>query len=174
MNDNPERIILKNPKIEIDIVRINKVDNLCEYYQVPQIRRVFTKFKYFIRQGVVIYLAIHNNNVVGHYLITKLVNFKPYLYNNHQIFSKPPNKNIYYIFYCNTFKKYRGNGIYPYMLAKMSEDVFQGDKNAVVYISTEITNIPSQKGIEKVGFKKVARLKYLQIGLITKKEVENV
>lgn len=53
---------------------------------------------------------------------------------------------------CWTHEQNRGFGIYPSVLAKICTDFPM--KN--IFIFTDIKNIASQKGIEKVGFKKFA------------------
>lgn len=58
---------------------------------------------------------------------------------------------------CQTNKAYRGQGIYPYVLSKIVERELSGNGVAYMIVSTE--NISSQKGIMKVGFRKVNKLR---------------
>lgn len=61
-------------------------------------------------------------------------------------------KNSIHIGPCYTIDKYRGKGLYPYLLMEIMKDNL--DKN--IYIFTEKDNISSQNGIEKAGFIKFA------------------
>lgn len=73
-----------------------------------------------------------------------------------------PKKNSIHIGPCWTHENHRGKIIYPAVLSKICTDFHQ--KN--IYIFTEIENIASQKGIEKVSFNKFAsgnKTKYLGI-----------
>ncbi len=63
-----------------------------------------------------------------------------------------PRKNSVHIGPCWTDKNHRGKGIYPAVLSRICTDYNQ--KN--VYISTTNINRSSQKGIEKVVFKRFA------------------
>ncbi len=62
-------------------------------------------------------------------------------------------KNSVHIGPCWTHEEYRGKGIYPAVLSKICADYFGKD----IYIFTDIGNIPSQKGIKKVGFKQIGQ-----------------
>jgi len=168
--DDPKMIAPVVPKIDIRYVKVQTISELNRYKHDENSRKEFVKFKYFLKHGVRIYLAKHNKNIVGYYLLADLDKFKPYLYNNHPIFQS--SKRRYYIFHCRTFEQYRGNRIYPYMLTVMCGDVFSENKNSIIFISTSADNIASQKGIEKTGFKKIGALKYTQIGILKiKREV---
>jgi RimJ/RimL family protein N-acetyltransferase len=73
-----------------------------------------------------------------------------------------PSKNSIHIGPCWTNKNHRGKGIYPAVLSKICADHSQKD----VYIGTDDDNISSQRGIEKVGFKRFAtgyKTRYLGI-----------
>lgn len=54
---------------------------------------------------------------------------------------------------CYTKENYRGLGIYPYVLSYILERELEGDKKA--YMIVDQKNVPSQKGIAKVGFVKI-------------------
>lgn len=58
---------------------------------------------------------------------------------------------------CQTNEAYRGQGIYPYVLSEIVERELSGNGVAYMIVSTE--NIPSQKGIMKVGFRKINKLR---------------
>lgn len=59
-----------------------------------------------------------------------------------------PRKNSLHIGPCWTSSSSRGKGVYPAILSKICKD--HNNKN--IYIFTDQNNIPSQKGIDKVGF----------------------
>jgi RimJ/RimL family protein N-acetyltransferase len=165
---DPVQINLVTPKIETHHIKIRDIDKLWKYAQITdELKKEYTKFKYLIEHGVIIYLARYKSNIMGYYLVTDLDIFRPYLYNNHPLFESP--KRRYYIFHCHTFERYRGNSVYPYMLTVISRDIFNINKNSVIYVSTSVNNIPSQRGIKKAGFKKLGNLKYYQIGPIVLK-----
>ena len=161
--EDPAQITPITPRIKIHYVKIKDVMELRKYANLDKkIKQEFIKFSYFLKHGVTVYLAIHNADIAGYYLVTNLNKFKPYLYNSHKLFQT--SKNRYYIFHCHTFKEYRGNSIYPYMLAVISKEIFNKNRESVIYISTSLNNIASQRGIEKAGFKKLGIIKYLQLG----------
>lgn len=57
---------------------------------------------------------------------------------------------------CTTDSRYRGQGIYPYVLSRIIQDYAKCDKTFYMIIHDD--NISSQKGVHKVGFKKTAAL----------------
>lgn len=116
------------------------------------------KFKYYLNKGCKIYLAMHNKKIVGHYIISKISEYKPYLNINNPLFK---GDNEYYIFYCRTFDEYQKSGIFSYMLTQICKNYIK--TNEKIFISTDILNIASQKGIEKAGFKKLGVLEHNEI-----------
>lgn len=62
---------------------------------------------------------------------------------------------------CLTDEAFKGQGIYPAVLASI---VAEHGKTKSIYMLVSPTNIPSIKGIEKAGFELIARLKCLKIG----------
>lgn len=57
-------------------------------------------------------------------------------------------------------EKMRGNGIYPALMSKLIETKSDDD---LFYCAVEETNVSSQKGCAKVGFKLMTELKFLRI-----------
>ena len=66
-----------------------------------------------------------------------------------------------YIHYCETAPEARGKNIYPAVLSRIVNDFKDKYKN--IYISTNIKNIASRKGIEKAGFRERERVHLLII-----------
>lgn len=62
---------------------------------------------------------------------------------------------------CLTDEAYKGQGIYPAVLSHIIKD-HSAEKAIFMLVSPD--NIPSIRGIEKAGFKKIARLECLKIG----------
>lgn len=58
---------------------------------------------------------------------------------------------------CATDSKYRGKGIYPYVLTRIIKDYAK--QNISFYMIIEANNIPSQRGVFKVGFIKTMALR---------------
>lgn len=61
-------------------------------------------------------------------------------------------ENEAYIHFCHTDRNYTGNNIYPFLLYVLSKHLFEVEKVNAIFIDTSLDNIPSQKGIKKVGF----------------------
>lgn len=60
-----------------------------------------------------------------------------------------------YIHYCFVSPAYRGKNIYPYMMANLSDIAFKQYEIKEIYGGANKNNISSQKGIQKVGYKKI-------------------
>ena len=149
-----------HPRIAIKYMIISNKNKLEILSNNINFRKNLIKFKYFIDKGCIIYLAIHNNNdIVGYYIISRLCEYKPYLYLNNPLFE---GDNKYYIFFCHTFYEFENNGIYSYILTQICNDVIR-DTDTEVFISSDAENIASQKGIEKAGFKRVGILNHCEI-----------
>ena len=155
------------PKIQIDYKIISCVHDLLEHKSEKVIAKNLKKFRYFLLNGCKIYIALHNKTIVGHYLLCKLSNYKPYLYLSNPLFEAGFKNNNYCIYFCHTLDEYQKKGIYSYMLTQICGDILNEGGN--VFISTSRKNIASHKGIEKAGFKQVYFLKYKEIKYITTK-----
>ncbi len=62
---------------------------------------------------------------------------------------------------CVTKEKYRGNGIYPYVLKAITESYGNGTTEFYMIVSDD--NISSIKGIEKAGFERCGMVKKTKI-----------
>jgi RimJ/RimL family protein N-acetyltransferase len=58
----------------------------------------------------------------------------------------------YWIFFCRTQEKYRGQGCYKRMLARMVDLIRDRNATAEILIDTDATNIPSRRAIISAGF----------------------
>lgn len=67
----------------------------------------------------------------------------------HSQFAYELKENDVFIHYCETAQEARGKNIYSYVLSKIISDNI--GKNILIAVSQN--NIPSRKGVEKVGFK---------------------
>lgn len=70
-------------------------------------------------------------------------------------------KNSYEIGPCFTSKEWRGKGIYPYVLMQIISDCPDFD----YYMFIDETNLSSIRGVEKVGFKAIGKIKRLKFGI---------
>ena len=149
-------------KIKIEYKIIPNTKELVKHSYDKKIKKDIVKFKHFLKHGCKMYLVLCNGDIAGYYHVSKLSDFKAYLYNDYFLFK---GGDKYYIFFCHTFDEYRGHGIYSNILTQICKDTIK--KAGKVFISTDMKNIASQKGIEKAGFGKLGMLKYKKIGCIT-------
>lgn len=139
------------PAPEFGFLRIRNEDQLSH-------DRDEGKLRYLVKRGCTVYLAKLDSITVGRYVLCNLNLFKPYNYNEHEIFH---GNESYYVFFCRTYEPFRGNGIFPQILRSICEDVLRESPLGVVYSSAEVGNLPSQRGIEKAGFHLAGRLRYM-------------
>jgi len=157
-----------SPKIQTELKVICSLGEFEKYASIEEkLAKNRTKFKYFLKHKCRMYIALHKNNVIGYYFVCKISDFKPYPYNKLPLFQ---GDKSYYIFFCHTFSEYRGRNIYPYVLTQICKDIVKN--SGVAFISADVDNISSQKGIEKAGFRKLCTLKYRNMGNICKYKVE--
>jgi RimJ/RimL family protein N-acetyltransferase len=116
------------------------------------------KLRYLITMGCSVYLAKWNGTIAGRYVLCNLSRFRPYSYNEHELFQE---NDSYYVFFCRTYESFRGNGIFPQILELICEDVWRENPCGVIYSSADVGNRPSQRGIEKAGFRLAGRLRYM-------------
>ena len=67
---------------------------------------------------------------------------------------------------CATPEEYRGQGIYPAVIRKITEDFGLQTDGKTGYMIVEESNLPSIKGVEKAGFRKcgvLARRGFLKV-----------
>jgi len=75
----------------------------------------------------------------------------------------PAGNGAFWIYHCVTADWAKGRRIYPATLQRILRDCFaEGDSTAWIYTSKQ--NVPSQKGILRVGFNQVATLSSLRVG----------
>jgi len=159
-----DKIKKVRPKLPIQQKLINQ-NNYKKTAEVTNIESYKKKSKKMLDQGQIGIMAIYNNHIVGFSwayvgkIFNKINKNKKAV--NHLIHL---NDNEALIHFCRTAEYYRGNRIYSFLLSKLSNILFSRYKIKNIYIDTDIENIPSQKGIKKVGFEKkylVKRLKLL-------------
>lgn len=103
---------------------------------------------YLITLGGYRIYYVCDGDIVVHtsYCITKCYKF-PY-----------KKSNDIYIGPCFTHINYRGKGIYPFVISKIIKDYSKTNND--FYMIVHAKNTSSQRGINKVGFRKTAKLKY--------------
>jgi len=60
---------------------------------------------------------------------------------------------VFWIFYCHTKESFRGRGLYKTVLRILIQQAFHENKEAEIYMDTQLDNIPARKAILTVGFK---------------------
>lgn len=107
------------------------------------------RFRKFLHEGDTGFFALLDGRVVHR----SWVQFGPRIVQQHHDLApyelKPGEA---YIHFCETAPSARGLGIYPAMLAHILA-VLRDRGLATCYIATTTNNIPSRRGIEKVGFR---------------------
>ena len=157
-----------SPKIQTKIKKVSSPREFEKYAKIEEkLAKYRIKFRYFLEHKSRMYLTLHENNITGYYFVCKISDFKPYPHNKLPLFQ---GDKSYYIFFCHTFSEYRGKNIYPYVLTQICKDIVKN--SGVAFISAGIDNIPSQKGIEKAGFRRLCALKYRSIGNISRYKIE--
>ena len=142
-------------------------DNLKDIlvFQHPRYIKIFTNF---LDNGDRGYFAYLNGKCVHRSWVQfgrKEVLLNPFI-------KKVINHNEAYIHYCETAPEARGNNIYPSVLSKIASDI--KDKYPTIFISTNIKNIASRRGIEKAGFHEIERIKtIIFLGIKYKKTLKD-
>lgn len=166
---NVENIIYKkddmnipdiHPKIKIEC-KVLDSSGFEIYSGRREMKKNIVKFRYLLNKGCKIYIALHDEEIVGYVFLCNLSRFKPYLYNINPLFA---GFNNYYIFNVHIFEEYRRNWIGSCMIKRICKDTIK--KNETILASVDIINIPSQKMFEKLGFKKLGTLSYIQFGIL--------
>ncbi len=148
---------------------MNKEGELMFYLNSgsPSIK-IDDKFKYYFFKPSLGELKLHNDSLLLYmfwFLFSKSKMLIFYIedketgeiahYSNvlPKIFKFPfMKKGDFHIVNCQTNLKFRGNNLYPFALSKIIEH----KKGSDIWIGTRKNNIPSVKGIEKAGFKKIS------------------
>lgn len=150
--DNFKNVVQKSPA---KIVQAN-CNNLVDILTF-QNSRYIKIFKQFLDSGDKGYFGYLNSKCVHRSWIQfgeKEVSLAPFI-------KRKINKDEAYIHYCETAPEARGKNIYPAVLSRIVNDFKDKYKN--IYISTNIKNIASRRGIEKAGFRERERVHLLII-----------
>ena len=118
----------------------------------------FETFRKFLKQNYLGVFALKNKIVVG-YAWSGLKKSSKVKYNNYMKIRE----NEAFIFYCRTSLSVRGKNIYPRLLSEICSIHFNENNASKIWIDTEVNNLASQKGIEKVGFSFVENVIYYWI-----------
>ena len=137
-------------------------DNYKRVIEVINLESYKESFKKMLDQGQIGIFAIYNNRAVGYNwaYIGRVYN-KISKKRADDLIKLKNDKAL--IHFCRTAEDYKGNKIYPFLLSKLSKILFSKYNIKNIYIDTDIENIPSQKGIEKAGFRKIYLVKRLKL-----------
>lgn len=149
-------VYLLQPKINILIININN-QNYNKYISNIKEKTLKKRLNNYYKKKCHIYLATFKDIIVGHYILTSINNYQNDLFVKSKIFDK----SGMIIFDCVTFPEFRRLNIYSAVLTYILNEVINLNKK--IYITTDINNINSQKGIEKAGFVKKYLVDYKEI-----------
>lgn len=139
-------------KLPINIEHIN-----CENYtQVSKLREksVSIHFKNMLEKHQLGIFAIDNEAPIGH--AWGIVNTNLSAVNNMFIMKE----NTAMIHFCYVAQERRGKNVYAYLLSSLIKQIQDECGIKEFYIFTDCNNIESQKGLSKVGFKKVQEIRF--------------
>ena len=130
------KIILRDDyKLEVFKPSIFRLNNHYQNHLIYIFWYIFTIGKYRI-----VYVKNSKGDIIHYsHLLPKIIKF-PFM-----------NKNDLEIGPCWTKEEYRGQGIYPYVLSYIIREYRQRNKR--VFMMTDESNIASQSGILKAGFR---------------------
>ncbi len=136
----------ENKKIVIKKVDSSNVGDILDMHDDSYLK----KFKKFLLNGDEGYYAYINDKCIHRSWVktNQIVNI-------HEYYKIKLNSNQIYIHYCETDFSARGNGVYPSVLSKICKDNLSKE----VLIAVGEKNIPSIKGVKKVGFEECFRVK---------------
>ncbi|MFH1370570.1 MAG: GNAT family N-acetyltransferase [Planctomycetota bacterium] len=148
-----EELHEKRPKIPITIQDAS-YDNV---HRVTDFRneKVEESFRRFLYQGQIGVYAISDSKAVGHAWAIICPKKRQMANGYFQL-----HKREALIHFCNTEPSCRGQGIYQAMLFALCKRLLEEAKVKSVFIDTDLGNMPSVRGIQKVGFKPVGRYFY--------------
>jgi len=143
-----------NPIKSVAIIKHATIDNLKDilYFQ-PE--RYIDIFKNFLAQGDKGYFAYIDNKCI-HRSWVKTNEQTVYF---HWAYPYKLKRNEVFVHYCETAPQARGKNVYPHVLSTIIEE----HRNKDVLISINNNNIPSKKGVEKVGFRERERIKIIVV-----------
>jgi len=114
-------------------------------------RRVFLSF---LRKGFIGLLLYSDKEWIGYGWMSTLENNHPPHFPKYIV----PDRG-YWIFYCHTLEKYRGQGLYKRIIAEFKQIASLKSPNPEVYIDTEEDNTISQKGILASDFELIGTVR---------------
>ncbi|WP_165921149.1 GNAT family N-acetyltransferase [Paenibacillus albiflavus] len=107
-------------------------------------RRVFLSF---LRKGFIGLLLYSDKEWIGYGWMSTLEHNHPPHFPKYIV----PERG-FWIFYCHTLEKYRGQGLYKRVLTELKQIASLTSQNPELYIDTDEDNRISQKGILATGF----------------------
>ena len=151
-----EELHERRPRIPITI-QDTSYDNV---HRVTDFRneKVEESFRRFLDQGQMGLYAIKDSQVVGHAWAI-ICRKKRQMANGY--FELHKGEGL--IHFCNTEPSCRGQGIYQAMLVALYKRLLNEAKVERVFVDTDLDNLASIRGIQKVGFKPVGRYFYFQL-----------
>lgn len=154
------------PGIECEIKEIRYFDELKKYKKnISPIN--FAKFSIFLKHGCVGYFAVKGDDLLSTSWIadSKKYTPQPHLKCVLEDYNNEMYQHIFYSFFSHTYEKYRRKNLFSYILFYIMDK--NQNENTCIIGDVDITNIGSQKGVEKVGFKFEYILNYLRLFGIT-------
>lgn len=161
--DNFKNMVQKSPAKIVQTNYNNLVDILT--FQDSKYLKIFRNF---LDNGDKGYFAYLNGKCVHR----SWIQFGEKEVEVHRFLKRKIKKDEAFIHYCETAPEARGKNIYPAVLSRIVND-FKG-KYKNIYISTNINNLASRRGIEKAGFKEIEKIRIIVIlGIKIKKIIKN-
>ena len=144
-----DKLVPHSSSARVSNVNVNNILDILSFQDESYIK-IFTNFLDLKDTGYYAYLdqrCVHRTWVKSKEQIIYIHKFYKYKLKRNEIF----------IHYCETDNRIRGKGIYPHVLTEIIKNNTKKD----ILISVTKNNIPSIKGIEKVGFKELKRIKII-------------
>ena len=140
-NVNKERIYSDNAKFEVFSKKSNQ-DKIAQLLGQDLLEKTESR----IENGEVLVCLFLDKTLAGY----GWGGYQSSLYFSYVASGIDLNKEIFYIYDCFTYPKFRGKGVYPLVLAKLCEVSDRSD----VYVACQSVNESSIKGILKAGFER--------------------
>ncbi len=150
--ENFKNVMQTSPAKIVQANHNNLTDTLI--FQDPKYIGIFNKF---LDSGDKGYFAYLNGKCVHRSWVQfgeKEVSLTPFI-------KRKIKQNEAYIHYCETAPEARGKNIYPAVLSKIVSNIKDKYKN--IYISTNINNKASRRGIKKAGFREIEKMRIIVI-----------
>ncbi len=154
--DDPHKAVKQEPgkSIELSAVTHENVDGVADF-RPPSVAH---RFREYLDNGEIGVYALSEGHVVGHAWADVCKHGSRISCGYMRI---GPNEAL--IHYCNVSPECRGNNIYPAMLFELVQRLFAEEGVERVLIDTEVSNVPSLRGIAKVNFEKMSTGVYLNV-----------